>query len=168
MMDLKTGDCFLVHRRTLLGKMIDVVETFWSKGDKCLYSHAGLIIHKGGTTLEVLQPRVASQNFYEAYSRHQVMVVRYTELTGEKLNKGISRVYQHYGHLYPYWRLPLEGLRLAKFVHWNSVFCSELVAQFLWYVGARDYHWFGVDPEDLEEEFRHWKNYQIIFEEKLP
>ena len=164
---LKAGDCFLVHSHDWLAKAIDAVEAFWDFGNRRLYSHAGIIVQDNGLTIEALQPRVTSRFFPVEYRDHQVMVVRYTKLTEQQLEVGLGAAYSHYRELYPYWRLPLELLRIGKFIHWDSVVCSELVAQFLHYIGAREYLWFGVDPEDLEDEFRHWRDYEIIFEGML-
>ena len=166
-LNLKAGDCFLVHSRDWLAKAIDAVESFWDFGNRRLYSHAGVIVNSAGLTLEAIRPRVYSQLFFQAYHGHQVMLVRYTKLTEQKLEVGLGAAYSHYRELYPYWRLPLELLRIGKFIHWNSVVCSELVAEYLHYIGAREYLWFGVDPEDLEDEFRHWRDYEIIFEGML-
>lgn len=66
-LELKAGDCFLVHSHGWLAKAIDAVEAFWDFGNKRLYSHAGIIVQDNGLTLEALQPRVTSQFFPVAY-----------------------------------------------------------------------------------------------------
>jgi hypothetical protein len=161
--DFQSGDIFLAQSKTLLDPVINWVQHFWAKDDESVYGHAGLILDEAGNTFDALWS-VGSTCFYERYKGCRVLVARYTELTPEKLQTGLSRVLNHDGEWFPIYRLPLAALHIAKFIHWNNVVCSELVAKFLNAIGTRHHHWFGTNVDDLHEELVNYKQYKIVFE----
>jgi len=161
---VKRGDVFCsAFPGARLGWLIKVVETIRAKDWHAAYSHAGIIIHKDGETVESLW-KVKSQNIYEAYKGCTVLIARYNALTQGKYYIGLRMLNKNIGKRYPIFRLPLHLLGLGRFIHWKKMVCSELVAKFLHCVGARHRHYFGVNPDDLADEFKNWKIYEVVFE----
>lgn len=164
MLQLQAGDMFLVHGHGLLPEGINNIQAWWSKDGKSSYAHSGVILDNKGTTLEC-RWYVESNNFHELYKGKDVLVVRYVDLKPEKFQEGYDRIIKHKGEFYPIMRLPLHALHLARHIHWYKVVCSELVAKFAFTIGARDCdQWFGTNVDDLEDEFKHWRVYDVIYE----
>ncbi len=67
------------------------------------------------------------------------------------------------GKIYPYPRLFLHAIGLAKFILWKYPVCSELVAKFEFECGIRMNLW-GINPDNLADEWRISKYYDVIFE----
>jgi hypothetical protein len=86
----------------------------------------------------------------------------------ETFKKGFDSVYPLLGRTYPYQRLLLHALGLAKWVHFLKVpVCSELTAMFLINAGAitlEGKNFWGVTPNYLVEEWRISKYIDVIFE----
>jgi hypothetical protein len=82
--------------------------------------------------------------------------------------KGFDAVYPLLGRTYPYQRLILHMLGLAKWVHFlDTPVCSELTAKFLISAGAIELegkNFWGVTPNYLVEEWRISKYIDVIFE----
>ena len=162
----RPGDIFLAQSKTPLDPLINWVQRFWATDDDSIYGHAGIIIDHAGNTFDALWS-VGSTCAYERYKDCQFLVARYNKLTQSALQDGMNRILQHEGEWFPVYRLPLALLHLAKYIHWNNVMCSELVAKFLNSIGARHDHWFGTNVDDLSDELTNYKQYDIIFEGKL-
>jgi hypothetical protein len=77
-----------------------------------------------------------------------------------------SLLHQHLGQIYPAWRIPLHIIPpLAKYLaseRW--LVCSELVAKYLFILDARHAQYMGTNPDTLADEWRHWRNFKIIYE----
>jgi hypothetical protein len=165
---LKPGDIFLGESPWALGRIINSVQAFWSKDGSAKYAHAGLIISHDGATLEALW-KVRSRNVFDAYSGRKILIGRNKTLDLADHWRGLGNIHDKKGDLYPLHRLlfflfpPLA--REMNLFGWTV--CSELVGQYLYYAGKLDY-WSGLNPDDLEEVIRNWKNWQVIFEGELP
>ena len=76
----------------------------------------------------------------------------------------------HLGDRYPLWRLALHlAPPLAKFLATGDrLVCSELVAKYLHLIGARGLPYTGVNPDQLADEARRWRNIDVIYEGVWP
>ena len=165
-MKLLPGDVFATRNPMALGRAINAIQKFWSYDNEAIYSHTGVIVDYNGVTLECLWT-VRHQNIYEAYQEEQVIIARYEKL--KNFNSSFITILEHFGQWYPVYRLLFHLIPpVAKYVHFRKhLVCSEFVAKFLHLVGGRHEHWHGTNPDMLVDEWRHWKNYKIIFEGTL-
>lgn len=161
---LYSGDLFCSSFPSAkLGGVITFVEKLRARDFHAEYSHAGIITNSAGDTFESLWT-VKRQNLLAGYSGAKVLIVRYVELHPNKYAEVWPKIEKHEGEIYPVHRLVLHLTGLSKFVHWHRLVCSEMVAKFLYLVGARHKYWFGTNPDHLADEFRHWRVYKIIYE----
>lgn len=167
-MILKTGDVFASYcSGTLINRMIRPIERLWSTDNDADYAHAGIIINP----LESFEclTIIRRQAFYQAYKDKDIIIARYTGPENKMtMQTSIARLRAKYeGKIYPYWRLPL--FLFPPFAKRNFIgfpVCSEMVAEHLYNIGARD-SYKGVNPDTLVDEWEHWKNYEIVFKGKL-
>lgn len=168
MIDIKPGDIFCTESPSFFGRMINAVQTWNAPDSHAVYSHAGILVVPGGVTFEALW-RVKHQLLHEAYSGRKVLIGRHTGMHARKMLAGWEAVREYHGQVYPLYRLALFLVpplaRRLNFTEW--VVCSELVAKFLHGAGVMDY-WSGVSPDDLADMIHHWKNWEVIFEGRLP
>lgn len=165
--DAKTGDVFLVYSPGFIAKTINAIQAFWAKDLKSKFSHAGLIWDDFGGTLESSWT-VEVSSLWPARANNRILVVRPDAPDYLKEEALLSIYNSHHGDRYPIMRLPIYALGMARHIHWKFMVCSELVAKYLFYLNLRDYHWFGTNVDDLEEELRHWRGYSIVFDGILP
>jgi hypothetical protein len=164
---LAPGDLFAVKDRDTLGAAINFLQRFWDTAlDDSEYCHNGIITRPTGETLEAVAT-VREQNLFDAYAGEEVLIVRHTAMTEGRFLTGMAKIAPNIGQWYPVHRLLLHLLRLAKYVHWRAVICSELVAKFLVGAGLRR-SWYGVTPDNLTDQWKESKHYDIIFEGRLP
>lgn len=163
------GDVFCTANPWIVGRMINAAEKVWSKDNRAEYGHAGIIIDTAGTTLEALV--TVRHGALSDYKDKPIMIARpTTQMDGPSINNiplAISRVEgNHLGQWYPAWRLILHLFPpLAKYVASKKfLVCSELVAKYLFYLGARHSQYMGTNPDTLADEWKRWRNFEIIFE----
>lgn len=164
---LAAGDLFAVKSRDALGTAINLLQKFWDTAlNDSEYSHNGILTKPTGETLEAVAT-VREQNIFTAYAGEEVLIARHRSMTESRFLSGMAKVAGNVGQWYPVHRLLLHFLRLAKYVHWRSVICSELTAKFLVGAGLRR-SWYGVTPDNLTDQWKDSKHYDIIFEGRLP
>lgn len=168
MKSLKPGDIFCSESLWIIGRAINAVQAWWAKDSQSRYSHAGIIIDPEGLTLEAMW-RVRSQKLLTAYSGRRVLIGRHENMDMRHFLTGIDAVIDQYGDLYPLHRLLLFLVpplaRRVNVAGWTV--CSEYTAKFLHAGGMMDY-WSGVNPDDLADMIRNWRNWSIVYEGKLP
>ena len=161
-MKLKAGDVFVVRGKTNLSYLIRVFGKFWSTDGECTYNHAGIIVTPSGTTFESLN-RIECANI-EQYKGCNILIVRHKKMNRILFSKGFSEVYHLSGTIYPWWRLGLHLFHLARFFNRSGIpVCSELVGMFENACGLRKTFW-GLSPDNLADEWRISKHYDIVFE----
>lgn len=169
--DIQIGDVFVVEGNMgFLSSMIRGVDWFWSPDNEASYGHAGIITNSSGDTLEALWS-VRKDNI-SRYKDKPVLIARPTfrvsdgrGITDAERFAAVKRVEKEFlGKTYPVWRLPLMVIPpLGKFVaSGNWLVCSELVAYYEYLIGARCKPYTGVYPGTLADEWRRWKNFDVI------
>jgi hypothetical protein len=135
---------------------------FWSTDGECTYNHAGFFIDGEMHTFESLNKIIQSK--FEKYKGCQVMIVRHNKMTPQKFKKGWDSVKHLDGVIYPWWRLGLHLFHLARFFNRSGIpVCSELVGMFENGAGLRKTFW-GLTPDNLADEWRISKHYDVIYE----
>ena len=158
------GSVFCSKNPMWLGRAINAVQWFWSKDSESTYSHAGIIIDHNHTTLESLWT-VKSQNLLKAYKNDKILIAK-PQTTSSSINIAVQIMINAYkGKFYPLWRLPLFLFPpSAKINLTKHLTCSELTAHYLNLCGIRHSQFAGTNPDNLADELKHWKEYEIIFE----
>jgi len=90
----------------------------------------------------------------------------------ENFRKGWDAVKGENGKIYPYWRLLLHLIGLARWIHLGSdTVCSELAEKFLinagYTMGLAKKNWWGLTPQELVDEWNISKYINIIFEGEI-
>ena len=161
-MKLKAGDCFVVRGDTSLSYLIRVFGNFWSSDGECSFNHAGIIIDPDGSTFES-KSRIDHYNV-EQYKGSQILIVRHKKMTFDMFCKGLTSIIHLDGVRYPWWRLGLHLVHLARFFNRSGIpVCSELVGMFENGAGLRKTFW-GLTPDNLADEWRISKHYEIVYE----
>jgi len=169
---LRPGDEFATINPMALGRIINLVQTVKSVDNASEFTHTGIVSDSHGATVEALWT-VRSQNLWEAYRGKQVLVVRNINMTPEVCAAGCAKTRKHFGQWYPFHRLLLHAIGLAKWIHWRRLVCSELTAKFeagcAEAIGLdrasgfmRNYH--GVNPDYLVDRWRISRYFTIVFE----
>jgi hypothetical protein len=148
-MKLQPGDVFFQTSGTWLDSIINFFQSLWSGDRRSVFSHCGIVIDEDGTTFETSTWRTGFYNINSRRGRKTVVyVVRHMFMRRLKIAfPNLS------GRIYPYWRLPLFALGLAKYIHRRNMVCSEIVADFLYNVGIRRSYW-GVSVDDLVDQIQ--------------
>ena len=162
---IQSGDLFLVAGTGDISKGILLFERIWGRDNVSMFSHAGVICTKEGLTLEALPSGFKQGSFFDEYIGKKILLVRPMSVSVDTMNKAFEKFgNDHVGDRYPFGRLILHALGLARFFKSDTDVCSEGVAELCYLFGIRHNRWNGVTPDDLEEEFRNWKCYQIIYD----
>lgn len=160
--ELKPGDEFVVRGKTNLSYLIRVAGTFWSTDGECTYNHAGILVNYVGVTFES-QRRITYGNLNQ-YIGCNIMIVRHKDMTKELYDKGFATISDLNGTIYPWWRLGLHLLHLARFFNKSGIpVCSELAGMFEHGCGLRKVFW-GLTPDNLADEWRISRYYDIVYE----
>lgn len=163
---LKAGDCFCTRNPMMLGRAINVVQKFHAKDNKSQYSHAGIMIDPE-VSFEALYTN-RRQDFFNAYAGRQVLIGRHKYMTANIFQKGWRGVKHHEGQLYAGHRLFLFFIPLmSKYLSLGLAVCSEMTMKFLCKAGLTD-AWKGWNPDDVADMIHRWRDWEIIFEGKLP
>ena len=166
-MELKAGDVFASKNPQGLGKLILMAERIKSQDQKAEYGHCGIIINSGGNTLECVF-HVQSQNLFDAYKGQKVIIARWVGMTPEKFQQGYNAIKDQIGKVYPWYRLVLYVVGLARWIQLSDVpVCSEYEDKFEYCCGVptlSDGHYWGVTPDNKVDEWRISKWMNIVFE----
>lgn len=160
MIQIQKGDVILFTAYHWWGHLIAFFQSLYNKDHAAHHDHAALgigdnqIFHTTFTFTQKTTRKFSSQ----------AVILRPLGMTENKFTAGWKLVADQEGRFYPYWRLFLHMIRLAKYIYWRSMGCSELVAAFLHGAGYwPDTHW-GVDPDDLWDYARaHPDLFDIIY-----
>jgi hypothetical protein len=167
---LMPGDVFATQNPQGLGKAICLMESIESQDGTAQYGHSGIIQDAHGKTLEAVW-HIAEQNLFDCYRGMNVLIARWRGMNEVTYKIGMAAVHPLLGRTYPYQRLLLHALGLAKRVHiFKTPVCSELTAMFLINCGAIELegkNYWGVTPDYLADEWRISKYFDIIFEGAL-
>ncbi|MDD4060463.1 MAG: hypothetical protein PHW08_07170 [Kiritimatiellae bacterium] len=167
---LAPGDVFASKNPQGLGRAICLAQQMQSPDGEAEYSHTGIILDAQGTTLEALW-RVRRQNLFSAYKGNKVLVARWKGMTDKAFRAGFASVADQEGRMYPFHRLALHVVGLAGFVHFLGVkVCSEITDCFQYHAGIttlRREKYYGVTPDELVDEWRISRHFDIVFEGTL-
>jgi len=166
------GDEFATKNPMALGTAINVVQKVGAVDNQSTYTHTGIITAAEGVTLEALWT-VKSQNLWEAYQGEQTLIVRNINMDPDVYAAGYAAISKHVGQWYPMHRLALHFLRLAKWIHWGRIVCSELTAKFE--TGCAEHlgedktsgfmrNYYGVNPDNLVDRWMISRYYTVVFE----
>jgi hypothetical protein len=158
------GDFFLVDSSNLLGTIINSVQKFWAYDNNSIYSHAGLIIDRAGTTFE-LRLKAESRNFFKACKNRKVLIARNDLMTEALFSKFFIKFEkERKDKFYPIGRLLLHLFPPSLKLFPNSIgVCSEFVSFFYYKLNLLDY-WMGFNPDWLADIAKNWKHWNIIYE----
>lgn len=163
---LKAGDCFCTRNPMILGRAINAVQKFHAKDNQSKYSHAGIMVGKR-TSFEALWTN-KKQDFFKAYQGRQVLIGRHVKMTPTLFFKGWDGIKKHEGKPYAGHRLFLFFIPfMAKYLSLGLVVCSELTMKFLCKAGLVNAYR-GYNPDDIADMIHKWKDWEIIFEGRLP
>ena len=174
--DIRQGDVFCTENVAFLGQVINWIQKLSSKDDSSIYSHAGIITSMDGDTFEALSTIRADH--LSNRKGQKILIARplFKDVVGGMIHPiekkvAIVRLQDEYrGNWYPWWRLILHAIPLAsRYISAQGKFlvCSELVAKYLYLIGARPEPYTGISPDDLADEFVRWSNYEVVFEGTL-
>jgi hypothetical protein len=160
-MNLEPGMVFAVCSDSWLASAINWCQKVKATDNESEYNHAGLITSRTGTTFEALSK--IGYGRLSGYKDCHIIIAKHRAMTDDLFNQGFKPIKTLDGSLYPAPRLALHLLGLAKFVHWKYPVCSELVAKFEFEAGLRK-NWWGINPDNLADEWKISKYYDVIYE----
>lgn len=164
--ELKAGDCFCTRNPMMLGRAINFVQKLHSKDNRSKYSHAGIMINPE-TSFEALWTN-RKQDFFKAYAGTEVLIGRHKKMNLYRFGLGWQGIQKHEGKVYAGHRLFLFFIPfMAKYLSLGLGVCSELTMKFLYKAGLAE-AWRGWNPDDVADMIHKWKDWEIIFEGKLP
>lgn len=158
---LSPGMEFAVNSGSSLARAINLCQKFKATDNESIYNHAGIIVSSKGRTFEALwKLRYADLDDYKGC---RMIIVCHKLMSERKFTEVWPEIAKFDGSTYPFLRLPLHAVGLAKFIHWKYPVCSELTSKFEVECGFRR-NWWGINPDNLADEWRISKHYDIIFE----
>jgi hypothetical protein len=160
-MSFRPGMVFAVKSDSWLAGAINACQRIRAVDDESTYNHAGLITDNIGTTFEALSKIGYSK--LGGYTGCRVIIAQHVKMTGLRFEDAFSRIKHLDGCIYPFPRLFLHLLGLAKYVHWRYPVCSELVGKFEFEAGLRK-NWWGINPDNLADEWKISRYYDIVYE----
>jgi hypothetical protein len=161
-LDLAYGDIFFSENPQSLGKVINFFQTVKAPDDESNATHSGIIQSPYGKTIEAVW-KITEQDLYEAYKGVRVCVMRWHYMTELRYGMGMGAIRGHLGESYPYFRLLLHAVGLAKYIHWRTPVCSELTAKFLMGAGERK-NWWGWTPDALYDSIYKNREWDLVHE----
>ena len=150
---------------------IRLMEQIWAEDNEATYGHSFIVADDNGAILDTLW-RV-QWRMIDRYHGEQIIIARpsYTvrgwEISAVSKAIGLEAVAaESIGRVYPIHRLALHMLPpLAKYFSVGTLLvCSERTAKYLTIIGARGDVYSGINPDTLADEWRRWKNFDVIFE----
>jgi len=170
LLNIQPGDIFAVRTDALFGKLIRLRDRLRSTDGEAEYNHCGIIINSDGTTFESRR-RIGRYNLFEMYAGQRVIIARPLAQDFSK-KAAVKRLVNKYnGRAYPWYRIFLHAITptLARYLHHSGVpVCSELAGEYLYLIGVRHSNFWGTTPDMLSDEWRHWREYEIIYDGILP
>lgn len=167
---LQPGDVFASRNPQGLGKAICLAESLKSADGEAEYGHTGIITNSMGGTIEAVWS-IREQNLFKEYKGMKVLVARWGGMDLKAYEEGYNSIKKQIGRMYPYHRLFLHMIGLARFLHFfNTPVCSELTAMFLINAGAitlEGKECWGATPDNLVDEWRISKYFDVIWEGSL-
>lgn len=157
---ISPGMVFAVNTRSALARTINFFQKVKAVDNAAHYNHAGIITDESGTTFEALW-KIQYSNL-DAYKGCPVIIVRHVWMSEARFLDAWPEIAKLNGKIYPFPRLFLHAVGLAKFIHWRYPVCSELVAKFEFECGLRK-NWWGINPDNLADEWKISKYYDVIF-----
>lgn len=161
MIQLLPGDCAVVKTHSPIADLLIWGQRLKSKDDKAEYNHALIVTAADGTTFESLA-KIAHYGI-DGYRGCPIYIARHLEMTPERFKAGYDHVKKFDQCFYPWWRLPLHLVGLAKHIHWSYPVCSELVGRFLYEAGLSRSTGWGWSPDELADLWDESKNWKLIF-----
>jgi hypothetical protein len=160
MVTLRPGMVFAVNSKSLLARAINWCQKVKATDNDSCYNHAGIIVNGEGQTFEALT-KIGYSGLYK-HKGKEIIVAMHKQMTDKRFNKAWPEISKLNGKMYPFPRLALHLVGLAKFIHWKFPVCSELVAKFEFECGLRK-QWWGVNPDNLADEWDISKHYDVIY-----
>ncbi len=159
---LEKGYEFATRNPMWFGHATCAVESAWSPDSKAGFSHAGIITDSQGGTFEALW--TVKESSLDEYLDDYIIISNQEERPyNDKYQALIKVVREHAGQWYPAWRILLHLFGPLAKINWSKrVVCSELVAKYEYYAGMRHDGFSGTTPDRLVDEWRQWKNRQVI------
>ena len=185
--ELEPGDCFCTKNPMMLGRAICWFEKLRSSDNQAEYSHAGVIIGRGGITFEALWTN-KKQNLFKAYAGTKVLIGRHEHMTPNRALAGWDGVKKYEGQTYAFWRLLLHAIPFCSKIGtgWFAV-CSEIAAKYISKSGimiagrvvsdpkvqefittGESFYWKGRTPDDIADMIHDHKGWSVVFEGVLP
>lgn len=164
--ELEPGMVFATNNPQGVGTIIEFMEKWMSHDLHADYGHTGIIQNELGLTFEAVW-RITEQNFFQAYKGQRVLIARPIADTMQKQVALEVCKEAYLGGIYPLWRLPLFLIPpIARRISYKGKFvvCSELTAKFLYLCGVRHGVFMGTNPDDLVDEWRRWRDFDIVWE----
>lgn len=164
--DLHPGMVFATSNPQGIGKPIRWFEKLYAKDRHAQYGHTGIIQDVAGSTFEALWT-ITESNLFDRYKGSKVLIVQPKVTREEAVTMIDALKEEHLKQIYPAWRLLLHLVPpLARRVSYKGkwVVCSELVAKYLFLIGIRHSSFAGTNPDNLVDEWRKWRDYEIVWE----
>lgn len=158
---LASGMEFAVNSGSKLARAINCVQKIKAVDNESVYNHAGILVGEKGRTFEALWKIQFSD--LDQYKGCELIIVCHKLMSQRVFDDAFPQIVKLNGKIYPAQRLFLHMVGLAKFIHWKYPVCSELVAKFDYECGFRR-NWWGINPDNLVDEWRISKHYEVIFE----
>ncbi|MEM3452015.1 MAG: hypothetical protein QW835_00110 [Candidatus Hadarchaeum sp.] len=161
---LTLGDLFFVDGGSLLSRAINFFQRLKSADWESTFSHVGLVLDCNGTIFHAAKKEICRENLFQVYPSMECAIVR-PRASVSAIRSAVGEIMRYEGEVYPYFRLFLHLIGLARFIHWrNTMVCSELVARFLYYLGIRHRYWFGTTVDQLWDELCHHRDFDTVFQ----
>lgn len=172
---LLPGDVACVQGTGILFRAIRLIQYIHSRDNESTYGHSFVVLDGSGDLLDT-RWRVGRTHI-SRYAGQRMIIAR---PLGALLHNGAMEPISESarmlgltaievacsGKWYPVHRLLFHLIPpVAKFIHagpWQV--CSERVAGYLRTIGARPLPIGGTTPDMLADEWRRWRNFQIIYE----
>jgi len=161
---LQPGDVFAVQTPAFFGRLIRIRDKIRSSDYEAIYNHCALIVGDGYQTFESRR-RITFYNLERYLGRH-IIIARPVTKDFVQIAATKKIVMKYDGKAYPWWRIILHAISpaYARWIHGSGVpVCSELVAEYLYLIGIRHQYFWGTTPDILADEWRHWREYDVIF-----
>jgi hypothetical protein len=157
---VREGDLFVVDSASILSGAIKLVQCVKALDCEAIFNHAGIILNEKGETYESLY-KIDHYNL-DHYLGKKILIVRHCGMSRERYDQGMIEAMKCHGKLYPFWRLPLHLIGLAKFIHWRYPVCSELVTRFLYGAKLLKGTGWGWTPDNLSDFWTDNINYIVV------
>lgn len=161
--EIRPGDYFCVQTSGIISRMILWFQKLKALDHESTYNHAGIIVNSDGTTFESLA-KIAHYGL-QGYVGHKVIIGRHCKMNVPTFLRGYHVIKKFDGYRYPAWRLLWHAFGLANVIDVIRVpVCSELVIEHARAAGLVEYDGYGWSPDNLADEMRRSKYFDIVYE----